>query len=319
MDSGWLNPAETVGDQDQDEQRNRKSDAECERLHGAIALALVFHQEYESGAKAGEDEGEGDGNQDFHGETGRCRSGSRGKSDIVMRFMFRFRLIPFLAAVLVAAAGTALGQWQTRRAHEKEVIEAAIRERGAAPDVNLNAVPPATGAEFRRAVVQGQFVGSWPIYLDNRPYNEAAGFYVLMPFRIASTDRYVLVARGWVRRDPVDRTKLPAIPVPQGTVQLRGVLRRDVGHVMELGAAGTLKPGAIVQNADAAGVARAAGLKMMPLMLEQANDTQDDLVRDWPLPSAGVERHRGYAFQWYALAATAVLFFVVTGFRRGTS
>jgi len=30
-----------------------------------------------------------------------------------------------------------------------------------------------------------------------------------------------------------------------------------------------------------------------------------------------VEKHRGYAFQWYALAAMAFIFFVVTGIRRG--
>jgi surfeit locus 1 family protein len=28
--------------------------------------------------------------------------------------------------------------------------------------------------------------------------------------------------------------------------------------------------------------------------------------------------HRGYAFQWYALALMALLFFIVTGFRNGT-
>jgi cytochrome oxidase assembly protein ShyY1 len=236
-----------------------------------------------------------------------------------MRFTFRFRWIPFVAALAVAAAGIALGQWQTRRAHQKEAIEAAIRERAAMPAMNLGTEAPAHDAEFRRAAVQGQFVGEWPVYLDNRPYSGAAGFYVLMPFRIAGSDRYVLVARGWVRRDPVERTRLPVIPVPQGTVELQGVLRHDTGHVMELGSAGALKPGAIVQNADAASVAQATGLKFLPLMLEQTSDTQDGLVRDWPQPSAGIEKHRGYAFQWYGLAATALLFFVVTGFRRGTS
>ncbi len=29
----------------------------------------------------------------------------------------------------------------------------------------------------------------------------------------------------------------------------------------------------------------------------------DDLRREWPQPASGVEKHRGYAFQWYALAA----------------
>jgi cytochrome oxidase assembly protein ShyY1 len=236
-----------------------------------------------------------------------------------MRFVFRFRWVPFAAAVLVAAIGIVLGQWQTRRAHEKEAIDVSIRERGAMQALDLNDVLPEANAEFRRAIVRGQFVANWPVYLDNRPYNGAAGFYVLMPFRIAGTNEHMLVARGWVQRNPIDRAKLPTIPVPEGTVQLQGVLRHDAGHVMELGASGPLKPGAIVQNANAASIAQAAGIRIVPLMLEQTSDTQDGLVRDWPLPSAGVERHRGYAFQWYGLAATALIFFVVTGFRRGTS
>jgi cytochrome oxidase assembly protein ShyY1 len=41
------------------------------------------------------------------------------------------------------------------------------------------------------------------------------------------------------------------------------------------------------------------------------------LVREWPAPGTGVDKHRGYAFQWYALAAMAALFFVMTGFRSG--
>jgi cytochrome oxidase assembly protein ShyY1 len=48
-----------------------------------------------------------------------------------------------------------------------------------------------------------------------------------------------------------------------------------------------------------------------------AGNAGDGLVRDWPAPSLGIERHRGYAVQWYALALMAVIFFVVTGLRRG--
>jgi surfeit locus 1 family protein len=44
----------------------------------------------------------------------------------------------------------------------------------------------------------------------------------------------------------------------------------------------------------------------------------DLMARDWPLPEAGIDKHRGYAFQWYALAALALLFYVMTGFRRGS-
>jgi cytochrome oxidase assembly protein ShyY1 len=233
--------------------------------------------------------------------------------------MFRFRWIPFVAAIVVAAIGIALGQWQTRRAHEKEAIEALMRARSAAAPLDLNVVQPLEDGEYWHTVVRGQFIPDWPLYLDNRPHNGIAGFYLLMPFRIAGTDQNILVARGWIPRNQADRTKLPAVPTPQGMIELQGELRRNVGHVMELGSAPPLKPHAIVQNADPADVSRASGLKLAPLLLEQLNDTQDGLVRDWPRPSSGVEKHRCYAFQWYGLAATVLIFFVVTGFRRGTN
>jgi cytochrome oxidase assembly protein ShyY1 len=87
---------------------------------------------------------------------------------------------------------------------------------------------------------------------------------------------------------------------------------------MQLGAIDAPRPHAIVQNLDIAGFAAASQLKMAPILLEQLSDTQDGLVRDWPVPSTGVEKHRGYAFQWYGLAAMAFIFFVVTGIRRGS-
>lgn len=86
---------------------------------------------------------------------------------------------------------------------------------------------------------------------------------------------------------------------------------------MQLGKADVLRPGAIVQNMNASEFENSAGLKMQPFVLEQTSDMQDGLVRDWPRPSLGVEKHQGYAFQWYALAVMALIFFVATGFRRG--
>jgi surfeit locus 1 family protein len=241
------------------------------------------------------------------------------KSDIVMAFPFRFRLVPFLATVLAVALGLALGQWQTRRANEKEAIEQRLAERGQAPVLALNqdTVPKGTDAEFRRAKVRGTFQPQWVLYLDNRPYQGKAGFVVMMPFQIAGSDRMLLVSRGWIPRDPVERTRIPAIPTPQGEITLDGVLKRHPGHVMELGEAQALRPGSIVQNLDPLQFAQVSGMKTLPVILEQTSDTADKLVRDWPRPSSGVDKHRGYAFQWYALAGTAFLFFIATGFRRG--
>lgn len=231
---------------------------------------------------------------------------------------FRFRWIPFVAAVIVAAIGFSLGQWQMRRASEKLTIEARqqARESDAVMDIGSDIRQPEE-VEFRRMKIRGEFVPEWTVYLDNRPYKGAAGFHVMTPMKIANSDMHVLVARGWVKRDVADRAKLPPISTPAGTVEIEGVARRAPGHVLQLGKAETLQRGAIVQNVDASEFEKAAGLKMQPFVLEQIGDMQDGLVRDWPRPSTGVEKHQGYAFQWYALAVTALLFFVATGFRRG--
>jgi cytochrome oxidase assembly protein ShyY1 len=127
-----------------------------------------------------------------------------------------------------------------------------------------------------------------------------------------------LIARGWIARDVSDRTRLPPIATPAGRVEIQGMVRRQAGRLFQFGSAPQLRPGAIVQNAEVAEFATASQLKLKPFVIEQSTDTQDGLVRDWPRPSTGAEKHRGYAFQWYALAITAFLFFVVTGLRRET-
>lgn len=236
-----------------------------------------------------------------------------------MRFTFRFRLVPFVAAAIAVAIGLSLGQWQTRRAAEKIAIEQKLTERQAAAALEFGgSVLNPDDIEYRRLLVKGEFLRDWPVYLDNRPHNGVAGFYLLMPFKLAGSQLHVLVARGWIPRNVADRTKMPAIVTPSGEIQIEGVARRDIGHVMQLGEVDPPRPHAIVQNLDVTGFAAASGLQMSPIVLEQLTDTKDGLVRDWPVPSTGVDKHRGYAFQWYGLAAMAFIFFVVTGIRRGT-
>jgi surfeit locus 1 family protein len=239
-----------------------------------------------------------------------------------MRFSFRFRLLPFIAMLVVAAIGISLGQWQLRRAAEKEAIEQRINQREKAPPLRLEGgaagASDADALEFRQVTVRGAFLPDWTIYLDNRPYQGKPGFHVITPLKIAGSGRHILVARGWIARDVADRSRIPAIATPAGIVDVSGSVRRHAGRLLQLGQPAPLKPGAIVQNLDAAQLAQASGLDIEPFIVEQTSQASDGLVRDWPRPSLGIDRHLGYAFQWFALAATAFLFFVVTGFKRAS-
>lgn len=220
--------------------------------------------------------------------------------------------------MLAVSVGILLGQWQTQRAATKEAIEAKLNLREAAPAMAIGAAPlTAEEVEYRRVTLKGTFNPGWTIYLDNRPMHGQAGFYVLMPLKIAGSDMHVLVLRGWLPRDPKNRAAIPAYETPSGTVEVHGFARRNLGQLLELGNAAPLRPGAIVQNVTPTQFAAASALPVQPFVVEQSNNIGDKLVRDWPQPSLGIDKHRGYAFQWYALAATAFIFFITTGLRRG--
>jgi cytochrome oxidase assembly protein ShyY1 len=240
-----------------------------------------------------------------------------------MRLRFRFRTVPFLATLILVLLGIALGNWQTRRAAEKTALQARLDQGMAAPPRALDGRPidPAR-LEFHRVMVTGEFVPDWPLFLDNRPLAGHSGFILLMPFKIAgASNKYVLVARGWLPRNTAEHDRLPPFTTPTGRVTIEGRAVRQLARVMQLGTPATLHPNAIVQNLTPADVARASGLDLLPVVVEQTGASQpgEALVRNWPAPSLDIDRHKGYAVQWYALTLMAFLFFVITGFRSGRS
>lgn len=228
---------------------------------------------------------------------------------------FHFRPIPFVATLLLVALGCGLSYWQTQRAHQKETIEATLQLREHTPAIALPDPVDITAMEYTRVVLSGEFDADWPIYLDNRPMDGMAGIYVMMPFKLHNQNRYVMVARGWVPRNNQDRSAVKPYQTPVGTVQIEGMLKAGSGHVFDFGMAAALQPKALIQNLQLDAFTTASHLPVYPFIVEQTSAPADDgLLRNWPRASMGSERHRGYAFQWLALAATALLFFVVTSF-----
>jgi surfeit locus 1 family protein len=57
-------------------------------------------------------------------------------------------------------------------------------------------------------------------------------------------------------------------------------------------------------------------LELQPIVIQQTNDAGDGLVREWDRLDAGADRHRGYALQWFSLAALAVVLYVVLNLKR---
>ncbi|MCB1908704.1 MAG: SURF1 family protein [Rhodocyclaceae bacterium] len=220
-------------------------------------------------------------------------------------------LLPYVAGIALAVAGVLLGQWQLRRAGEKAELQQRIEQRENAPVQRL--APGGRFQVWRRAVLRGRWLDVPPVLIDNRTYRRRAGYHVVAPFELED-GRTVLVNRGWLAAAG-DRSRLPrVVPPPAGIVEVLGSVREPEADPFRLApdAAGSR----LRQNLIPLEIAALLARPVEPWILAQTGAADDGLVRDWPRPDAGIERHRGYAFQWFGLASLAAGLTVFFGWRR---
>lgn len=216
-----------------------------------------------------------------------------------------------LAAALLGAALTArLGVWQLDRAAQKIALRAAIDAETARPALaDAELAPDGAGQLHRRVALRGRWLPERTVWLDNRPMDGRAGFYVVTPLQLSGRPEAILVERGWAPRHVADRTQLPPLITPGGEVTVPGRLAASPSQLYELGKGAT---GLIRQNLDPAAFAVETGLRLLPLTVVQTEATgpDDALARHWPAPDLGLHKHYGYAFQWFALCALIVGLYV---------
>ena len=232
------------------------------------------------------------------------------------------RWLVLLATVVVVGVALRLGVWQLQRAAQKEALQASLDARGPLPPLpqaELARTPADAAAQhYRRTVLKGRWLAVATVYLDNRQMAGRPGFFVVTPLVWAGGA--VAVQRGWVARDNDVRTRLPALDTPAGEVEVHGRIAPPPARLYEF--SGTAL-GPIRQNLVLADYARDTGITLLPLSVLQ-DDTPgaapDGLSRRWPRPVADVQKHYGYAFQWFALAALTaglhVWFRIVLPYRR---
>lgn len=231
------------------------------------------------------------------------------------RFGFRFWLLT-VAALAVALVTASLGAWQLSRAAQKRDIQAAVNARQhmatLGGDDLMLARPEGVAALLHRSVqLQGQWLPEATVYLDNRQMQRRPGFWVLTPLRLRGSHAVVLVQRGWVPRNFQDRTRLPAIVTSASEVQVQGRVAASVGRLYEF-APSAAGEGAsrIRQNLNLSAYAAEVGVPLLPLVVLQIDAASDGLQRDWEPQDTGVDKHYGYAFQWFGLCALVVALYV---------
>ena len=227
---------------------------------------------------------------------------------------FRPGLWPTLAAIVVIAATTSLGNWQYNRAAQKAALQAQLSAARSESALPLKAARDVDRSmRYRRVEAVGTFDASGQIWLDNRTYKGTAGYYVLTPLRLADGS-HVIVNRGWVAATKMRNSIPPAVP-PSGQVQLSGALNLPPPSFLALSSANV--QGSVWQNLDLDAYATAQRIEVAPLVIEQWLGANDGLVRDWPVPDFGRDTNVGYMWQWWSFGMLALVFWAVLGLRAG--
>jgi surfeit locus 1 family protein len=229
-------------------------------------------------------------------------------------WQFAPTVLPTLAALFFFVLTFSLGNWQSGRADTKRELQARY-------DAAVREAPIHLGSDlldhdsvlYRKLEVEGVFDDAHTILIDNRVLNGVAGYHVLTPLRIQGGEVYILVNRGWVATGR-SRDRVPAPPTPPGVVRLEGMAVDPQTRYFEL--SDTLPQGRVWQNLDFDRYVKATRLPLQPVLLLQTSEQADGLQRSWPRPDTGVESHVSYAFQWYSLAATLVVLWLIINIRR---
>lgn len=228
-----------------------------------------------------------------------------------------------LVAVLVPLF-VSLGQWQWQKAAMKEERQATLDARARQPAAQLtSAAADPDAMRYRLVTVRGTFEAQHQILIENRFHRERPGYHVVTPLRIESAEGVadggvkgmrVLVNRGWVPAGK-DRSDLPAVVTPEGPVELVATATPPGTRYLYLGkdAAAEARP-PVWQNLDLARYRQSVDFPLQPLILLLAPESPAGFVREWPRPDERIERHIGYAWQWFGFAVATVgiwLFFLL--------
>ncbi len=227
----------------------------------------------------------------------------------MMSARMRFAVVT-AATVFTMAVTASLGFWQLDRARQKLALQDQIDQSAQLPAwqaVDLLGASDAREGLHRPVRLRGTWVKEASVFLDNRQMAARNGFILVTPLKLSGSPRAVLVQRGWVPRDFIDRSRVPTIDTPLGEVQVEGRLAPPPGKLYELGEAGR---GAIRQNVDLGAFAQETGLNLLAVSVQQSGASPEGLVREWPRAALGVDKHHGYAFQWFGLCALAGLLYL---------
>jgi len=233
-----------------------------------------------------------------------------------VKYTFRPSIGMTLATLVVMAVCIKLGLWQYNKAEAKQALQRQLENSALAAPVSL---PKAITEEwrYRRVKFVGTYEPRYQVLLDNQVESTVAGYHVLTPIRLANSNQYVLVNRGWVT-GTLDR-KQPVIKTPEGQQEIVGDIFIPLTKFFTLEEPQAIdgKWQVVWQHMDMQRYAKAVPFEVRPFVVRlDPLSMAGGFSRNWPRPGERVTIHLGYAYQWFGFALTLFVIYVVLNVKR---
>ena len=228
---------------------------------------------------------------------------------------FRPSRLATIVLFLLACVFATLGTWQEQRAMEKAELE---QQHQNADALSLKTAI-AQESRFASIDVSGRYDPSRHILLDNQIWKGRAGVYVFTPF-YPNGGTAILVNRGWLPL--TDRTSMPQVPTPKHEIVLKGMLNTLPVPGRILGSADQLKQEKwpqLVTYLNLPDISASLGTPLENWVIQLSKSEADGFDgREWKAVFLSSSRHKGYAFQWFALVAACFVMWIFIGFKKTT-
>lgn len=208
-----------------------------------------------------------------------------------------------------------LAYWQLQRGQEKD-----SRLTQFAGSSELSDLPaPDQAEEFTRVNLQGQFQQNRDFLADNQVLNGRQGVHVYSAFDLAQGSS-ILVNRGWLPL-AADRKALPRVETPVSELEISGFIGPMPVPGRQLGEEDRIATDQwpiLLTYPRIESISRALDADLYPMVLFLDETARAGFEgRQWKPVYMSPAKHRAYAFQWFALAVTAIAGWIVLGVKRG--
>ena len=205
-----------------------------------------------------------------------------------------------------------LGLWQIERGNNKATI---LKEF----DNNLKRQPSYLSSESKkwdRVYVEGIWMNSKQVYIDNVINRGIVGYKVITPLEIKNSNELLLVDRGWIKQNDY-RDDLPNINIENENVLVSGILEiPELGLVLSDDIVTSSWP-KVSQTKNLEILTKEYEKEIYPMILVADPVLKNSLEYIKIIPTNMMPvKHYGYSGQWFLMFFVLCLMYVWYGFKR---